>query len=62
MALAVSAAFLGRHEEAKEAKQRIFETASGSTLTARSKLRVFRDQWMDDRVIEGLRLAGLPEN
>ena len=60
--VAIAAASLGNRQEAHEAKQRILEIMPGYSLATRFAMTVFRDQWVVERVMHGLRLAGLPED
>jgi adenylate cyclase len=60
--LAIAAAYLGRAQEVKEAKERLLEIIPNYSIAVARGQRAFRDGWIHDRLDNGLRLAGLPEN
>jgi adenylate cyclase len=57
----IAAGHLGCDQEIKEAKQRIVEVMPSYSIAAARRLRAVRDKWLHDRLDEGLRRAGVPE-
>jgi adenylate cyclase len=61
VSLTIAAAYAGNQEETNAAKERIFELVPGYTIAFRRGTGAFRDEWILDRLDNGLRLAGVPE-
>jgi len=59
--ITISLVQLGRIDEAKLAAQRMLKLAPGLTLALRRKQMPIRDQAYRERVINALRIAGVPE-
>lgn len=59
---AVAAVHVGQQQEAEAAVKQMLALSPGYTIAFRITNSIFRDKWVDDIFIEGLRAAGLPEN
>jgi adenylate cyclase len=59
--LAIAAAYVGNQQEANAAKERIVELIPSYSMAYRRATRNFRDDWVNDMLDHGLRLAGVPE-
>jgi adenylate cyclase len=60
--LAVAEAHNGNLKEASEAAKRILEITPGYSIAVWRAQTASREKWVVDRFIDGLRIAGLPEN
>ena len=59
--LACANAQLGRHEEAKKAADRLIDYIPGYSVSAVEKNPMFSDPAFAKKLVDSLRLAGLPE-
>jgi adenylate cyclase len=59
--VAVTAGRAGLLEEAKAGAKQVLSLSPGYTIALRLSNSVFRDQWVNDIFVQGLRAAGVPE-
>ena len=58
---AVAAVYGGHREEATAAARQLLAVSPNYTIAIRSSNSGFRDKWLNERYVQGLRLAGVPE-
>jgi adenylate cyclase len=59
--IAVASACLGRQDEAETAAKQILALSPGYSIELRMANSLFRDEWVNDVWVAGLRKAGVPE-
>jgi adenylate cyclase len=60
--IAVAAVNAGQQHEAEAAVKQMLALSPGYTVALRIANSLFRDQWVNDIIVRGLRAAGLPED